>query len=304
MQGIFCFGTLCIVKKLIFFVGLGLLLITAGVVLVKSDWGGQDDIYQPVPEVVDDVSVPTSTSTPPTPSVSPTPTPIPTPDPVVYGPCKNVPVALYHHVQPNEEASLRKQTSISVDSKIFAEQMVYLSSRGYNTITADQLLSVLTGTFPSKPILLTFDDGYADFYTYAYPELVKNNLRATVFLSTGLMGGGDYLTWEQIKEMAGSGLVTFGNHTWSHKNLGAADEDKVKYEIETAQQQLLDNGLGPVTSFAYPYGLPSSYAESILKDLGIKTAFTTIPGNIQCAKLPFAMRRSRIGSVALSYYGF
>lgn len=283
-------------KYLLGLVGLALILVGAWVMVRGRVREQKGDVERSTLVVTQAVT--------PTPSVSPTPTPIPTPDPAVYGPCKNVPVVLYHHVQPNEEATSKNQTKISVNDTIFAEQMAYLKNRGYNTITPDQLLSGLTSGLPAKPILLTFDDGYADFYKYAYPELVKNNLRATVFLATGLMGGADYLTWEQIAEMRSSGLITFANHTWSHKNLGAAGADKIEYEIKTAQQQLLDNGLGPVTSFAYPYGLPSSYAESILKDLGIKTAFTTIPGNTQCAKLPYAMRRSRIGSVPLSFYGF
>lgn len=277
---------------------IGVALVLAGVVVL----GGWRKNLQ-------DKQGPTVVPTPPiavvpTPSVSPTPTPVPPPDPKVYGPCKNVPVVLYHHVQPNEDAAAKSQTKISVDNDVFVEQTVYLKNRGYNTITPDQLLSGLTSGLPAKPILLTFDDGYRDFYKYAYPELVKNGLQATVFLSVGHVGGDDYLTWEQIVEMKKSGLVTFGNHTWSHKNLGPADQTTARTEITMAQSQLEKMGVGPITTFAYPYGAQNGFAEKVLHDLGIKTAFTTIPGNTQCAKLPYAMRRSRIGSVPLSYYGF
>ncbi len=237
----------------------------------------------------------------PTPSLTPTPTPIPLPDPKVYGPCINVPVLLYHHVQPKEEAEAKGQKNISVNSDVFAEQMKYIAQKGYKTIFPDELLAGLEKGSLGKSVLITFDDGYADFYTYAYPELVKNNLKATVFLSTGLMSAPDYLTWAQIGEM--TSLVDFENHTWSHKNLGSASEDLAKYEIGTAKTQLEDRGLGPVTSFAYPYGTEGAAAKGVLKDLGIKTAFTTIPGNYQCARLPYSFRRTRIGNISLSAYG-
>lgn len=150
---------------------------------------------------------------------------------------------------------------------------------------------------------MTFDDGYEDFYEYAYPELVKNNLHATVFLSTGLMGNPDYLSWGQISEMKGSGLIIFGNHTWSHKNIGTGSEETIRYEITTAKTQLEEHGLGPVTTFAYPYGFGGAVAKKVLSEAGIKTAFTTAPGRYQCAKLPYDLRRNRVGNAALSTYG-
>lgn len=256
------------------------------------------------PEMVSTSSAVISTPTPSVPTATPTPTPIPLPDPAIYGPCKNIPVLMYHHVQPWDQAESKGQKNITVRDDVFATQMSYLASKGYHTITPDDLLSGLTGTFPSRPILLTFDDGYADFYTYAYPKLVEHGFRGTVFTVTGLVSGADYLTWGQVSEMAGSGLITFADHTWSHKSLGNASKETAVYEVGTAKQQLEEHGLGPVTSFAYPYGTEGgSLIYGVLKDMGIKTAFTTIPGNYQCAKLPYDFRRTRVGNSALSSYG-
>lgn len=239
-----------------------------------------------------------------TPSVSPTPTPIPLPDPAVYGPCKNIPVLFWHHIQPEDQAATKGQKNLTVDNGVFAAQMDYLAKRGYVTITPDRLLEALTGSDPVKPVLLTFDDGYADFYTYAYPELLKHGFRATMFTATGLVGGADYLTWGQISEMKGSGLITFADHTWSHKSLGKATEEVAKYEVGTARQQLEEHGLGPVTAFAYPYGTEGgSLIYNVLKENGIKEAFTTTPGSYQCAKLPYDLRRTRVGNSSLSSYG-
>lgn len=240
----------------------------------------------------------------PSPSPTPKPSPKPSPDAKIYGPCKLVAVPMYHHVQPMEEALAKNQKNITVNNQVFAGQMDYLASKGYNTITPDQFISGLTGGLPSRPILLTFDDGYEDFYKYAYPELVKHNFKATVFLATGLMGNPDYLTWSEINEMKGSGLIAFANHTWSHKSLGSASEETIRYELETATKQLEEHGLAPVASFAYPYGSESPRVEKVLSDLGFKTAFTTVPGSYQCAKLPFDFQRIRIGSSSLANYGF
>ena len=238
----------------------------------------------------------------PKPSPSPTPTPVPLPDAKVYGPCKNVPVLLYHHVQPKEEALNRNQVALTTYTDFFEGQVKYLKDKGYTTITPTELLSGLTASLPARPAVLTFDDAYDDFYKYAYPLLVKQAMKATVFTPTGLVNNPGYLTWQQIEEMESSGLITFANHTWSHKNVGIGDTNTIKFEIEPAQTQLKAHGV-QADSFAYPYGFQSNFADKLLQDLGIKTAFTTIPGSYQCAKLPYSMRRTRIGNLQLSSYG-
>lgn len=218
--------------------------------------------------------------------------------------CAVVPVLLYHHIQPQEQAIAKGQAKLSVDSEIFAKQMQYLVKKGYSTLTPGQFLSgIKTGSLPPKPILLTFDDGYDDFYTYAYPQLLANKLHATVFLATGLMDNSGYLSWDKIKEMDSSGLVTFANHTWSHKALKGQGEQILRFEIGTAQGQLEEKGLGGAMAFAYPYGSKSKKVEDILAELGFQSAFTTVPGWQQCASSPYLFHRNRIGNAALSAYG-
>ncbi len=240
----------------------------------------------------------------PTPSPSPSPSPTPSPDPKVYGPCKIVPVLLYHHIEPKEEALAAGQKNIFVDNTTFAGQLEYLVKRGYKTITPDELVAGLaSGSVGAKNVLLTFDDGYEDFYTYAYPTLVKNGMKATSFVPTGLVGNPGYLNWGQIAEMKGSGLITFANHTWSHKNVGGGSEETIRREITTAQTQLVEHGLGPITAFAYPYGPAGGVAKKVLQELSIKSAFTTNPSWYQCAKLPYDFGRTRVGDTSMSFYG-
>lgn len=253
-------------------------------------------------ETIPSESVKTSVAAPsPSPISTPTPTPVPLPDPKVFGPCKNVPVLLYHHIQPKEETQDKNQVALTTYTDFFQDQVSYLQQKGYTTITPSELLNGLISGFSGKPVLLTFDDAYEDFYKYAYPLLVKSSMKATVFVPTGLVNNTDYLSWQQIEEMKLSGLITFANHTWSHKNLGAAGAEYER-EITTAQTQLADHGIVGA-SFAYPYGVATSYVKEILTKQGITTAFTTVPGSYQCAKLPLEFRRSRIGNLPLSSYG-
>lgn len=247
------------------------------------------------------ISIPTST---------PSPTPSPTPKPLtfeemsaLYGPCVRVPVLMYHHVQSEESAVTNKQTSISVYTNYFEKQMQYLKDKNYNVISVTQLVDFFdNGTpIPSKSVLITFDDGYEDFYTDAFPILQKFSFPATVFIPTGLMNNTSYLSWEQISSM--SNLILFANHTWSHKNVKTTTKD-MEYEISTADTQLNEHSLNFPKVFAYPYGLDSTLAENYLDSLKYKLAFTTSSGSVLCKKQRFSLPRIRIGNTSLSSYGF
>lgn len=251
--------------------------------------------------------VPTATPTL-TPVSSPTPTPTPKPLTFsemnsLYGPCVRVPVLMYHHIQSREAATASKQTNITVYTDVFQSQMEYLKNRGYNTITMNDLINFFDlGTgISSKSILITFDDGYQDFYTDAFPILSGLGFKSTMFIPTGLMQNPGYLTWDEISGMRGS--VLFANHTWSHKNV-ASKNTPMEKEILTADTQLNDRGLNSPKVFAYPYGPDSIPAENYLNSLSYKVAFTTQIGNVLCKKQRLSLPRVRVGNSPLSNYGF
>lgn len=245
------------------------------------------------------------------PTPSPSPTPTPTPKPLtfaemnaLYGPCVFLPVMMYHHIQPLDEAKASGQSALTVTTEFFEKQMKYLNDKGYHVVSITSLTDFFqNGTgLPKKSIVITFDDGYADFYTNALPILRQYGYPATLFIPTGLMNNPGYLSWNQISEAAGSGIYV-ANHTWSHKNVMMAKE-KILYEIATADTQLSERGFNQSKIFAYPYGLESNNAEKILTDLKYNLAFTTNSGSTQCKKQKFDLRRIRVGNTALSAYGF
>lgn len=240
------------------------------------------------------------------PSSTPTPTSIPTPTPIpLIGYCLNVPVLFYHHVQPQNQAIEKGQTSFSVDNGVFDQQMAYLVSSGYTTITARVLVDALRSKtqLPSKSLLVTLDDGYKDIFDYAYPIFQKYHITANLLIPTGLLGGSDYMSWGQLKEMKNSGLIYLIDHSWSHYSVNYGSTDKIKYEINTARQQLQDNTGQIVDIFGYPYGGFDDLSISVLKQEGFTGAFSTIFGDVQCDSFIMALHRRRIGNSPLSYYG-
>ncbi|HEX7042412.1 MAG TPA: polysaccharide deacetylase family protein [Patescibacteria group bacterium] len=225
--------------------------------------------------------------------------------------CLQVPVLMYHHVQPEEIAREKGQTSLTVDNNFFDRQMSYLASNGYHTISAEELVNALVShtQLPPKTVVVTLDDGYLDNYTYAYPIFQKYHLIGNLMVPTGLLGvtagTNTYFTWDNLKEMVGSGIIFAYNHTWSHFPLGQGSSDKDLYEINTAQNQLKDHlGINsPILVYPYGSGQNMSRVKNLVKDDGYLAAFSTLYGRFQCDSDMMALPRIHIGNAPLTSYG-
>ena len=228
------------------------------------------------------------------------------PSPFYSGYCINVPVLMYHHIQPEAQAVSLGQTSLTVDNTMFASQMAYLEKQGYTTITTEQLANALLThqSLPAKSLVITIDDGYSDIYTYAFPVLQQYHLTANLMIVSGLVDNPDLLTWNQIKQMQQSGLIYLNDHTWSHFPLANGTEKKDQFEIQTAQKQIEQETGQTVDILAYPYGSFDTAVVNILVSDGFKAAFSSIPGTLQCDSFIMSLHRTRIGNAPLSEYGF
>lgn len=235
-----------------------------------------------------------------TPTPSPTPSPSPSPKPLTfaemnakYGPCVNLPVLMYHHVEDMETAKAEGHGSLTTDPANFRAKMQELRDKGYTVISASQLIAFFDegSALPAKPAMVTFDDGYQDFADFAIPILREFSYPATLFVPTGLMENPGYLSWNRIAEMSGQNIL-MANHTWSHHSVLASPEVD-KREIATADQQLSEKGLNAPKVFAYPYGSTNAFAQRYLQELGYKLAFTTTSGTIECKQQRFALPRVR-----------
>jgi peptidoglycan/xylan/chitin deacetylase (PgdA/CDA1 family) len=244
-----------------------------------------------------------------TPVVSPTPTPTPRPPTFAelnaqYGPCAIVPTLMYHHVQDEATAKADGHAQLTVATPNFRGQMEYLRDHGYSVITMAQLLAFFDqGTaLPKKSVLLTFDDGYDDMASDAWPILQELHFPATWFIPTGLMENAGYLRWSQIKDIAQSGLVLMANHTWSHHTMAGSVAAENK-EIDTAKTQLAERGLDTPHVFAYPYGTVGKNSTDVVTQAGYTLAFTTRHGSTLCKGQRLILPRIRIGNARLSSYG-
>ena len=281
------------------------ILFLGGLFLIVDAPKVLESLFTPSP-----IPTPTPTITPsPTPTTTPTVTPTPTPRPLtlaemneLYGPCVAAPVLMYHHVEDGQLAASNNHTSLNVAPDKFRQQMQYLKDRGYQTVTMAALNNFFDNgvALPSKPALITFDDGYVNFYQNAWPILQEFGFTSTVFLTTGLMENDPYLSWGQIDQAKGN--VLFANHTWSHKSLGGSIE-AAQQEISLADTQLTDRGLNSPKTFAYPYGTVSKAATDVLGQLGYRLAFTIKPGRILCAQQRLTLPRVRVGNADLGAYG-
>lgn len=225
--------------------------------------------------------------------------------PIPLGYCLTVPILMYHHIQPYEVAKQLGQTALTVDSGVFDQQMAYLASQGYTSISADQLANALRthSGLPPKPIMVTVDDGYKDAFTYAYPIFQKYHIIGNLMIPTGLMENNDYLSWADIKNMVGSGMIFAYDHTWSHASLAGVSNEKAQMEILTARDQLQSYLGRQISIFAYPYGSENGRITNLLSQDGFVAAFSTIPGWTQCDSFIMTLHRNRVGNSSLSSYG-
>jgi peptidoglycan/xylan/chitin deacetylase (PgdA/CDA1 family) len=205
-----------------------------------------------------------------------------------------VPILIYHYTPPDFDAILS-----------------HLQAAGYHDITPEQLAAALHGTasLPTKPVLLTFDDGFANQMT-AFRLLRKHNMKATFYIIDGGQhsrwcigasrhydqhpGCGDaYLNWDEVRQLDRSGLITIGAHTIDHENLATVTPSEQHYQIIDGKQEL-EKQLGhPVKDFAYPYGGYNGTTLALVQQAGFETAVTTKPGDIQTLAGILTMPRIR-----------
>jgi peptidoglycan/xylan/chitin deacetylase (PgdA/CDA1 family) len=161
----------------------------------------------------------------------------------------------------------------------FGAHLAYLADQGYTPLRVSELARALRSHLglPAQPVLITFDDGYADFHTQALPRLAAHGFPSTLYVITGrvrdestLDGGPRYLSWSELRDVE-SQPVEVGSHSHTHPQLDVLPVNEARAELQISKQ-ILEQELGhEVPSLAYPYG----YHGPTVRRLAIEAGYTS-----------------------------
>ena len=184
--------------------------------------------------------------------------------------------------------------SLAVRPEDFDSQMKYLRDNGYHTISPDELYEALAGngTLPENPVMITFDDGYEDNYTNAYPILKKYGFKATIFVVTGFLDKHKkgYLSWDEAREMNKNG-INIESHTVNHRSMTDLTDDELRAELVDSKKKAEAELGHEVNYIAYPTGTYNLHIAQMVKEAGYKAAFTIKYGNVDKASNIYALER-------------
>ena len=215
-------------------------------------------------------------ATVPTPAPQPTPTPRVMPAALKGEMMPGVWVLCYHRIvdKPARYTNLQPAE--------FEAQMQYLADKKFNVVPLKTIVDAMQygEKLPQRTVALTFDDGYKDNYTVAYPILKQHKFPATLFIYPGyISNGGAALTWDELQTMAADPLISIQSHTYTHADLAKVSrrggaEAKLKHEIVDSKNTLEQKLDIKIDTLAYPYGVFNPKVVSLTKAAGYRSAFT------------------------------
>lgn len=207
-----------------------------------------------------------------------------------------IPILMYHYIEyPDKNDKMR--VALNIYPEVLDRQIKSLKDAGYTFLSMSDVDKVFAGKMevPKKGVVLTFDDGYRDFYEYAYPILKKYNVKAVQYVIANFLDRPNHLYTSQLQEIARDGLVEIGAHTMDHMWLKGVDSKTANYEITGSRQRLQQLTGFPITSFAYPYGAFDQQAIDAVERAGFSDAATTVPGNLIVKENKYSLFRLRPG---------
>ncbi len=219
-----------------------------------------------------------------------------------------VPILMYHHVGelPPDADAIRRDLTVLPEE--FEAQLAYLSDEGYQTIhLSDLILHLQMGhPLPPKPIVITFDDGYHDLFTNAYPLLKEYEFVATFFIITWLADEGreDYLSWSEIKTLHTAGME-IGSHTYTHPDLRGQPYNYIVWQVLGSKEAIEARIKEPVRLFSYPSGKYDQPVVEVLKATSYWGAVAIGQGVHQSSDRIFELQRIRVrGSYNLRDFAY
>lgn len=222
----------------------------------------------------------------------------------------SIPILMYHSIAEKDDVKMHPYYQTTTSPAAFGAQMEYLHNSGYQTCSPTEAIDLVQSDIGNavKRVVITFDDGFSNFYLHAFPVLNRFGFSATVFLPTAYVGnctlqfkGQDCLTWSEVRELQKYGIL-FGSHTVTHPQLHGLDENMVDEEIVNSKRMIEEKTGVAVDSFAYPYAFPQTETEfkKVLREsLGraqYRNGVCTIVGRAGRGSDPFFMERLPVNS--------
>jgi peptidoglycan/xylan/chitin deacetylase (PgdA/CDA1 family) len=183
-----------------------------------------------------------------------------------------IPILTYHSIDNSGSV-------LSTTPHKFRDQMQILQDRRFSIISLNNLINLIRNRqpLPSRTAVITFDDGFKNFYLKAYPILQEFGFSATIFLVPGYIGKTskwnttlrgmpvlDLLEWGQINEMANKG-IDFGAHSMTHEALAKLSLEEAHQEIIKSKSAIEEHINHDVTIFCYPYGITNKEIKEVVQ---------------------------------------
>jgi peptidoglycan/xylan/chitin deacetylase (PgdA/CDA1 family) len=209
----------------------------------------------------------------------------------------SVPILMYHYIRPAPSIYTDLLGyRLTVTPGDFLAQIDWLARNGYHPIDFNDLRAYFAGVMPlpSKPVVITLDDGYADLYGAAFPVLKSYKFKAVAYIVTSFVGQSRYVTAAQVLEMDHNG-IEIASHTVDHANLATASLYWATAQLASSKTWLENLTGHSVVDFAYPSGKYSATAIAALEATGYDTAVTEQFGTLHSRADRYLWTRVRVG---------
>jgi peptidoglycan/xylan/chitin deacetylase (PgdA/CDA1 family) len=205
-----------------------------------------------------------------------------------------IPILMYHSISEPKQKQKHPYYETCISRRVFAEHMKFLYDNNYAVINLKDIQKYFNNKeyINRKAAVITFDDGFRDFYTDAFPILQRYAFSATVFLPTAYIEKErlrfkekECLCWSEVRDLNSKG-IQFGSHTVNHCRLSMLSKKDVEFELRESKDKI-ENEIGEsILLFSYPYAFPEQdkkfiiIVKKILEDCGYKKGATTSIGTV------------------------